>query len=76
VVRTTSSDVDYSSCSIVSGKENLDSCVTLWPAFNEGRYGYRAFGELLQDAEKHGLVVLREDSRSGTYVVSGFGKSK
>ncbi len=45
------------------------------PDFNEGRYGYRAFGELLQDAEKHGLVVLREDSRSGTYVVSGFGKS-
>ena len=45
------------------------------PAFNEGRYGYRAFGELLQDAEKNGLVVLREDSRSGTYVVSGFGKS-
>ena len=45
------------------------------PAFNEGRYGYRAFGELLQDAEKHDLVVLREDARSGTYVVSGFGKT-
>ena len=45
------------------------------PAFNEGRYGYRAFGELLEDAQKHGLIVLREDSRSGTYVVSGFGNA-
>ena len=44
------------------------------PDFNEGRYGYRAFSELLEDAQKHGLIVLREDSRSGTYVVSGFGK--
>ncbi len=46
------------------------------PAFNEGRYGYRAFSELLEDAQKYGLVVLREDSRSGTYVVSGFGKTE
>jgi len=45
------------------------------PDFNEGRYGYRAFGDLLEDAQKHGLVVLREDARSGTYVVSGFGKA-
>ena len=44
------------------------------PEFNEGSYGYRAFSELLEDAQKHGLIVLREDSRSGTYVVSGFGK--
>ncbi len=46
------------------------------PAFNEGRFGYRAFSELLEDAQKYGLVVLREDSRSGTYVVSGFGKTE
>lgn len=45
------------------------------PDFNEGRYGYGAFGEMLEDAQKHGLIVLREDSRSGTYVVSGFGKT-
>ncbi len=44
------------------------------PAFNEGRYGYRAFGQLLEDAEKFGLIVLRTDPRSGTYVVSGFKK--
>ncbi|MDA2934971.1 OST-HTH/LOTUS domain-containing protein, partial [Acidobacteria bacterium AH-259-D05] len=45
------------------------------PAFNEARYGYRAFSEMLEDAQKHGLIVLREDSRSGAYVVSGFGNS-
>ena len=42
------------------------------PAFNEGRYGYRAFGELLEDAQEYGVVVLGEDSRSGAYVVKGF----
>lgn len=45
------------------------------PAFSEGRYGYRTFSELLEDAEKKKLISLREDPRSGTYVVSGFGKS-
>ena len=42
------------------------------PAFNEGRYGYRAFGELLEDAQKYGVVILAEDARSGAYVVKGF----
>jgi len=45
------------------------------PAFNEGRYGYRAFGELLEDAQKYGVVVLAEDARSGAYVVKGFGSA-
>lgn len=45
------------------------------PAFTEARYGYRTFTELLEDAAKTGLIVLREDSKSGTYVVVGFGKS-
>ncbi|MHC4777696.1 MAG: NYN domain-containing protein [Planctomycetota bacterium] len=45
------------------------------PSFNETAYGYRAFGELLEDAQKEGLIKLRTDSRSGTYVVSGFGNS-
>jgi uncharacterized protein (TIGR00288 family) len=44
------------------------------PAFTESRYGFRTFSELLQAAEKARLIVLREDSRSGTYVVTGFGK--
>lgn len=45
------------------------------PSFNEARYGYRAFNDLLEDAEKHNLIVLRKDPRSGTYVVEGFGKA-
>lgn len=45
------------------------------PAFSESRYGYRSFSELLQAAEGFNLVLLREDSRSGTFVVTGFGKS-
>ncbi len=44
------------------------------PAFNEGRYGYRAFSQLLEDAQSFGLVVLKTDARSGTYVISGFRK--
>lgn len=45
------------------------------PDFNEARYGYRTFSDLLEDAQKHELVQLREDARSGTYVVTGFGKA-
>jgi len=44
-------------------------------SFNESYYEYRSFSELLEDAQKHGLIRLRTDSRSGTYVVVGFGKS-
>ncbi len=44
------------------------------PSFNESYYGYRTFSELLEDAQKSGFVQLRTDSRSGTYVVVGFGK--
>ena len=45
------------------------------PTFNEGRYGYQTFSDLLEDAEKNNLVVLHKDERSGTYVIEGFGKS-
>src|SRR5512136_3006737 len=44
------------------------------PSFNESYYGYRTFSDLLEDAEKEGIIQLRTDSRSGTYVVTGFGK--
>jgi uncharacterized protein (TIGR00288 family) len=42
------------------------------PDFNESTYGYRTFQALLEEAEKLGLVTLRVDQRSGTYVVTGF----
>ncbi len=41
------------------------------PSFNEGYYGYTAFSDLLEDAQRHKIVSLRKDLKSGTYVVSG-----
>jgi hypothetical protein len=46
------------------------------PSFNESYHGYRTFSDLLADAEKHGIIRLRTDLRSGTYVVEGFGKEE
>lgn len=43
------------------------------PSFNEAYHGYRTFSELLEDAQKEGLIELDTDSRSGTYVVTRFG---
>ena len=42
------------------------------PEFNEEYFGYSTFSALLEDAEKHHVVRLRRDQRSGTYVVTGF----
>lgn len=44
------------------------------PSFNESYHGYRTFSDLLEDAEKEGVIHLRTDARSGTYVIAGFGK--
>jgi uncharacterized protein (TIGR00288 family) len=46
------------------------------PSFNEGYYGYSTFTELLQDAERAGILKLKKDQRSGTFVVTGFAKRK
>lgn len=46
------------------------------PQFSESSYGYRSFSELLQDAERHGIITLRTDQRSGTWVVVGFAEKK
>lgn len=40
------------------------------PSFSEGDYGFRAFTDVLEEAQAQGLVLLREDPRSGTYLVS------
>ena len=42
------------------------------PSFNEGYFGYSTFSELLEDAERSGIIKLRKDRRSGTYVVEGW----
>ena len=46
------------------------------PSFNESYHGYRTFSDLLEDAEKEGIIHLRTDTRSGTYVIIGFGKEQ
>ena len=43
------------------------------PSFDESFHGYRSFTELLRDAEKHHLISLEKDQRSGTFRVAGFG---
>jgi uncharacterized protein (TIGR00288 family) len=44
------------------------------PQFNETYYGYRSFSNVLEDAQRFGLVSLTTDPRSGTYVVSESGR--
>ena len=39
------------------------------PGFNESYYGYRAFGDLLEDAQTAGLIALTLDEKSGGYLV-------
>jgi hypothetical protein len=39
------------------------------PGFNESYYGFRAFSDLLEEAEKRGLVALRRDDKSGGHTV-------
>ncbi len=46
------------------------------PSFNESYHGYRTFSDLLEDAEKEGIIRLRTDARSGTYVIVGFGEEE
>jgi hypothetical protein len=46
------------------------------PQFDEGYHGYRTWQDLLEDMERHGVLQLTTDPRSGTYVVTGFGKKK
>ena len=40
------------------------------PGFNESYYGFRAFSDLLEEAEKKGLIKLEPDEKSGGYVVT------
>lgn len=51
-----------------------DSIKRKLPSFNESYHGYRNFTEMLKDAERNGVIRLKTDKRSGTYVVTGFGK--
>ncbi|MEP4884895.1 MAG: NYN domain-containing protein [Alphaproteobacteria bacterium] len=39
------------------------------PGFNESYYGFRAFADLLEEAEDRGLLELELDERSGGYLI-------
>ena len=41
------------------------------PDFNESYYGFRAFGNLLEEAQARGLLELGRDEKSGTYIYRG-----
>ncbi|HEX5660757.1 MAG TPA: NYN domain-containing protein [Polyangiales bacterium] len=43
------------------------------PMFNEAYHGYGSFNELLEDAEKRGLLKLQKEQKSGGYLILGFG---
>ena len=38
------------------------------PDFSESNYGFRAFGNLLEEAQAHGLLEFGRDDKSGAYV--------
>ncbi len=39
------------------------------PGFNERAHGFRAFNDLLLEAQKRGLLKLEDDKQAGTYIV-------
>jgi uncharacterized LabA/DUF88 family protein len=41
------------------------------PYFNESYYGYKSFSELLEDAQRLGLLTMKKDAKSGGYIISG-----
>jgi uncharacterized LabA/DUF88 family protein len=43
------------------------------PSFNETYYGFRTFSHLLEEAQRKGVVTLRRDQRSGSYIVEDLG---
>jgi uncharacterized LabA/DUF88 family protein len=43
------------------------------PSFNETYYGFRSFSNLLEDAQRRGVVTLRRDQKSGSYIVEDLG---
>ncbi len=43
------------------------------PSFNETYYGFRSFSSLLEDAQRRGVVTLRRDQKSGSYIVEDLG---
>ena len=45
------------------------------PDFSESYYGFRAFGNLLEEAQARGLLEFGRDEKSGAYVYRSIGKA-
>jgi len=54
---------------VIWGSLVKDTIKRKQPQFNEEYHGYSSFGRLLEDAQRHGLIKLRKDPRSGTWVI-------
>ena len=39
--------------------------------FSESHYGFRSFGQLLEEAAKRGALTLERDKKSGGYITDG-----
>ncbi|MGH9457263.1 MAG: NYN domain-containing protein [Thermoanaerobaculia bacterium] len=42
------------------------------PTFDEQYYGYDTFSDLLEDGQTKGLIKIKRDVKSGSYVITGF----
>lgn len=43
------------------------------PSFDETWHGYRSFADLLEDAQRRGMLELQADERSGGYIITRLG---
>ena len=41
------------------------------PGFSESHYGFRSFGQLLEEAGAHGILDLERDEKSGGFLIRG-----
>jgi len=46
------------------------------PGFSESYHGFRSFGQLLDEAQKRGLIVLELDEKSGGYIIKSFSQDE
>lgn len=46
------------------------------PGFSESYHGFRSFGQLLDEAQARGLLVLELDEKSGGYIIKSFSQEE
>jgi len=39
------------------------------PGFSESYYGFKSFGQLLEEAETQGILQLERDEKSGGFII-------